>query len=534
MRTRLFVSFITMVACLCFGWSCQKEIEDKNENVYAMVLSADSVFEGDDVPVELTLDAAGLSVDNSGWGDPWKAAVFNATVKDSYGRLVENAVWSSPNGLIKNGSRIDLPEKGKVNFVLSGLRQGLYNVVMNLETRYTIDTWASCSVKVKHPAGKKTDRDVLVDSFTMPDDSEGVEIDEEGNVVLDLRVFNEERPFYYECAITPANATNTGITARSTANGIVDVRIENKHTLVLIPKMIGTCRINADSVDGNAHESVGVRVIRTQPSIDGFTLPLDPDGGDGDAILDAGGRIALDINDYPNGSYYEFVCRPIPSTAGTLTLTASSNAPDVARATIVNGNVLRIFPEKVGYAVVTVSKSDGTMSRKFGVAVISRGKIRIGVVEGERSAEDALSGVFPCKLTFAATTKYLPNVLVFDTYGKVNFRADLTDPAEHFVEETLKNSRTAFKEFEEDLSILYLPGISAYNIYERLMLQVAGTSYLVHFSADWPNNKDYYVYAMLYKIYLKFSIRQNYDTNLYRIELVEEYNSPENKIYQYL
>lgn len=513
---------------------CAKEIADVNENVQRMTIKTSSVREGDDIPVEVKLNAAGLTVDNDGWGDPWKKATFSAVIEDAYGHEVTNAVWSGPDGVISNGGKLDLPENGTLNLVLSSLRQGEYSVKINLETRYTVDTWASGWVKVLPPTFDY--RTVLVKDFTIPDERDGVEVDESGNIILDLRIFNERRPFRYFSSVSPGNATNKRLTASSNDETVLRAGVDNGNVIVLVPKRVGVTEVNAASEDGGAKKIFTVKVIETSPDANGFTIPTDNDGGDPDAIFDVAGRLALDINEYGADDYYEYVCRPIPSYANEPVLTASSDKPEIADAKIMNGNHLRIYPKSVGYANVTISKSDGSIKRVLRVAVISVGEMVLRAREQQPSGEDSVSGVFPCEIVFSSTTQHLPGGMFVDVYGKAIARADLSDPADHFVDESIKNSRSAFVEFEENTFVGYSAryGDSIYDVYDRLMMNVAGVKFLVHHSDDWPNYRDYYLPAKLYKVILSFNLRRNYDTNLYRIELREDYDNPENKLYQYL
>ena len=523
------------LALLAAAVSCTKEIPDVNENVQRMVIKTSSVQEGNDIPVEIKINDAGLTVDNDGWGNPLKNAVFHAVVKNANGMTVDNVVWNGPNGVLSEGGKVDIPENKTLNLVMSSLRQGDYSVTINLETRYTVDTWASGWVKVLPPSTSY--RVVSVRDFTTPGERDGFEVDENGNLVLDLRIFNAQRPFRYFSTVLPDNATNKQLSAASLNTSVLAATVDDESVLVFVPKKVGTANVSVVSADGGARHVVGVSVIETQAEPDSFDLPTDyPELDDANALFDYSGRLAFDINKYPDGEYYEYVCRPVPANAASPVLSASSDNPKVADAGIVNGNHLRIYPKSVGYANITVAKSDGSAKRVLRVAVISIGSIVLNVVEGTPSGSDSESGVFPCQIVFSANTRYLPGAIFFDVYGKAVARADLGDPADHFVEESIKNSRSAFVEFEESVSVGYSAqyGNSIYDVYDRLMLNVAGVKFLVHHSDDWPNYRDYYMNAKLYKIILDFNCRYNFDTNLYRIGIERNYDNPEFKLYQYL
>lgn len=524
----LLLAGLTLVAVSC------GKVYDEPQNVHEMTLTADTVCEGDDIPVRVSFSKAGLSVDNPGWGDPLKNAEFDAVVKDSYGHTIENAVWSWSNGIIKPGSLVDIPASGTVNLVLSGLREGEYSISINLKTRYTVDTWATGWVTVLPPAEGGGKDKVLCTWFDVPDKDNGFEVDDDGNIIIDLRFFNASNPLRFTSHVLPADATNKRLQAKSTDESILEVSIEKKMVFVFVPKVVGVCRVNAESVDGGAKRSFGVRVIETEDKAKSFTLPTDGEGGDEDADFDVGGRLALDINDYADGHPYSYTCKPIPATATLPSLKAVSDKPEVADAKIVDGNGLRIYPKSVGYANVTVSWEDGTHARTLRVAVISVGQILMKAVEATPSADDITFGIFPCSLKFEATTTYLPGVIFVDVYAKSIGRADLTDPDDYFLREEIKNARSSFYEFEEETAVAFIPGVSQYDVYTRLMIPVAMQSEKVHHGADWPNYYDYVMRYNLYKIVLRFNIREGFDTNLYRITLVEDYNRPENKIYQYL
>lgn len=536
--SRLFKLVCYCAAALFLGLyagSCTKEVPDANENVQRMVIKTSSVQEGDDIPVEIKINDAGLTVDNEGWGDPLKNAVFHAVVKNAFGATVDNVVWSGPNGVLSDGGKIDIPENKTLNLVMGALRQGSYSITINLETRYTVDTWASGWVEVLPPSLNY--RSVSVKDFTIPSDRDGLELDDEGNLVLDINVFNVYRPFRYFSTIIPDNATNKQLQATSAAPSVLTAGVENESVIVLVPLQLGVAQVNVVSADGAAKHVINVKVVESITETDNYTLPTDSDElDDPNVLFDYSGRLAFDINKYLDGDYYEYVCKPIPSSAKPPVLVAVSDNPEVADAEIVNGNHLRVYPKKVGYANITISKSDGSSKRILRVAVISIGKIVLNAVEGHPSESDAVSGIFPCEIVFSSTTKHLPGAIFFEVYGKAIARADLGDPADNFVEESLRNSRSAFVDFEESVSIGYSAryGNSVYDVYDRLMTNVAGVKFLVHHSADWPNYKDYYMDAKLYKIILEFSCRYDFDTNLYRIDIERNYDNPQNKLYQYL
>lgn len=532
--TKYLISVAAILGMTLAVSSCNKEVKDEPENVQLFTLKIDNVREGDDVPVTLTFNKAGLTVDNDGWGDPWKKATFNAVVKDSFGHDIQSAIWSGPDGILTSGSKVDMPENGVLNLVLGGLRKGEYTVSVNLETRYTVDTWASGWVKVDDAVTPL--RVVLVDDFSMPGKNDGAVIDDDGNLVLDLKYFNEARPFVYQSVISPIDATYKKLVATSENTAVLSAEVKGSSLLVLIPKTIGFSKLEVESMDGNVKKSINVKVIQTPPDADGYTLPIDDidHGGDPMADFDVAGRLALDINKYPNGRCYEYECHPIPAEAVSLTLMATSDAPEIADVVVVNGHILNIYPKSVGYANIKVSKADGSHARTLRVAVISCGQIVLTAEEGAPSEQDKLSGVFPCRIKFSSTTAYVPPALTMDAYTRAVFRADITDPADHFVNDDLKNSKSAYAQTEESVMVAFIPGVTVYDIYERLMVKVAGTKYLVHHSADWPNYRDYYLYAKLYKLTLQFSLIKNYDTNLYRFEIYCEYNNPANMIYQYL
>ena len=77
-------------------------------------------------------------------------------------------------------------------------------------------------------------------------------------------------------------------------------------------------------------------------------------------------------------------------------------------------------------------------------------------------------------------------------------------------------------------------GQSAYDVYTNLQKKVSTHGEIVHHSDDWPNYYDYAVYYRLQGITLQISVRETFDTNLYRCTFSKTYDSPENRIYQYL
>ena len=237
MKMKMLSRALTALASLALIFSCSGQVEDKNENVYSYRIAVDTVEEGEDIPVHLYFSDAGLSTDNKSWGNPWEKAYFHATVKDSFGETVENTLWSSPAGVIGDGSRLDIGESGRLDLVLASLRQGEYTIDMNIETRYTVDTWATASFRVlEDRTGRKG---ILVDGISLPNEKDGMDVDAGGNIILDLAVYNSSRPYKYACRVTPDNATDKRLAASSASTSVVTASIEGETTLVLVPKAVG-------------------------------------------------------------------------------------------------------------------------------------------------------------------------------------------------------------------------------------------------------------------------------------------------------
>lgn len=542
---RKLIVFVMMFGAVLLG-SCTREVPDANENVYAFRLNVDSVEEGTDIPVHMLFNDAGLAVDNASWGNPWNKATFYGKVLDATGREIDNVLFSGPEGVIGDGSRLDIGRSRRLDIVLSHLRAGNYTLTVNMETRYTVPVWATASFTVKEKTvdpGDHGNEDVLIDDFTVPDENSGLEIDPIGNIILDLRVFNASNPFRFVSVVRPANATDKQLIAEALTPGVLSASIEGETTIVLIPLQVGQSNVKVRARKGNAERTFGVTVIETPPPTDGFTLPTDSEGGDPDADFDLGGRLMLDINDYadasgnlPGNNPYEFICRPIPSTAPDPELVASSDNEAVVKADIVNKNKLCIFPQGVGYATVTVSTTNGNIVRTLRVAVVSNVTVVMTAEEGTPSTTDEQSKIFPCTLRITSSSKYLPDRLKMHVYGKVVGRIDLTDPADYFTVESLKNSRTAIYEYERETEVLVFgPSTpSGYNVYNNLMLKMAAQYVPFHHSDDYPYYYDGVKYYRLYSLTISPSFPDTYDTNLYRITIRKDYDNQNTRIYQYL
>lgn len=519
-------------------------VEDVDENVYAFSMTVGAVGEGEDIPVSLTFSDAGLSVDNKSWGDPWAKAIFHPYVYDSQGREVGNVLFSGPDGLLGDGSRLDIGKSRKVNIVMSHLRQGDYTLKVNMETRYTVPSWASASFTVgERRSGANPGEVIYVDHFTVPGSASGSVVDEQGNLVLDLKYYNESNPFRFKSVVYPANATDKQLLIESKDESILGAQIEGESVIVLIPRVIGKAVVNVTSRDQQARRTISVSVIESPDPLTGFTLPTDTEGGDPSISFDLGGRLALDINDFadadgnlPGNNPYEYTCKPIPSTGGELSLVASSDNESVVLAAIQNGSKLRLFPQGVGYATVTVSTSDGTVVRTLRVAVISKVNVTLSVEEGEPSEEDAKSDVFPCRISIRPDSKYIPKPLHMEMYGKATGRVDLTNKADYFLVDSLKNSRTAIYSYEEKVKIMVVsPSTpSGYDVYSRLMSKIAKRTVAYHHSDDYPHYYDATKNFRLYSMVIEPGWQEDFDTNLYRLTIIKKYDNPANRIYSYL
>ncbi len=534
-------SFILLCGGALLAVGCNSEVKDEAVNPYSFSAVAETVREGNDIPVHLRFSDAGLTPDNAGWGDKWEKATFYGELYDGMGRTVDNAVFSGPGGILSNGTVFDIPSGGRFDIVIASLREGEYRLRLNIKTRYTVDTWATAVVNVLEkdddtsvtPPGDGDDT-ILVDDISVPGAGSGLDIDEIGNVVLDLKYFNESNPYRYRCVVRPDDATNKQLVASTGDELVALARIEGQTLLELTPMAVGRCTITVLSADGNARRSFGLTVIHSPDEADGFTLPTDDDQKDAYGF-DVAGRLELDIDEWNDTNVFSYECQPIPATAASLLLVASSDNESVLEARIDDGHFLKLTPRKPGYATVTVSTTDGTIVRTMRVVVFSNVNLVVDVREGTASEEDKTSGAFPCELTFKTDARWLPTMMQVEVYGKATGRIDLTDPVDYFKADSLKNSRTAYFSFQEKVPVLYLSnGNSAYNVYTRLMKKVASMGAVVHHSADWPNNKDYIAYYRLYKITLNLNLLDNFDTNVYRVTLDERYNLPTNKIYHYL
>lgn len=527
----LFATITTVFLSACAG----KEVPDEAVGAYSFTAVAETVGEGEDIPVHLSFRDAGLVVDNPSWGDKWKGATFYAEMTDAMNRTVENVIYSGPGGVIGNGSVLDIAPTGKMDIIVGGLRQGNYNLKINLRTRYTVDTWASVSIIVRErtvaPVVTET---VLVDDFTVPGKDNGLEIDDIGNVILDLRFFNAANPFIFRSTVRPDNATDKQLIASSGTPSVAGIRVDGETTLVITPAQIGTTTMTVQSRDGNAKKTFSVKVIESVPDADGFTLPTDDNERD-NYDLDVAGRLALDINKWNDGNPFTYTCNPIPADASIPGLKAESDTPAVVVAAIEGGNRLVLTPKSPGYAVVTVSTMDGAIVRKMRVAVISNFRLTIDAVEGTPSEDDKKTAIFPCKLTLKTDSQWYPTRMRVEVYAKAIGRVDLTDAADYFLVDSLKNARTAYYSVEDQIPVLYLSnGNSAYQLYDRVLKKVAAQTVDIHHADDWPNYYDYTVNYRLNKISLSISVIEEFDTNLYRATLVEKYNSPNYRLYQYL
>lgn len=529
MKKLLYLILPTLLAAV----ACTHEVTDEPLNAYSFRAVAETVEEGNDIPIHLYFSDGGLVVDNPSWGDKWKGATFYAELTDSYGHSVDNAVFCGPEGVLGNGSIIDINPEGKTDIIIASLREGRYQLKINLKTRYTVDTWASTIVDVL-PGSTQGGDVVYVDDIIVPGKDNGFEIDDVGNVILDLRKYNVANPFRFQVGVRPEDATNKQIHAEPVDASVSGAHVSGETLLVLSPKAVGVTKINLRSDDGHATNSFGLRVIESLPEVEGFTLPTDDSEKD-NFDFDVAGRLALDINEWNDGNPFGYTCRPVPATAAKPDLVAESDTPTVLVAAISDGNRLILTPKSPGYATVTVSTTDGTIVRKMKVAVISRFTVTIDAVEEEASDIDKQFGIFPCKLTFKSSSQWTPQRLRTEVFSKVTGRVDLTDPVDYFLVDSLKNSRTAYYSFEEKIPVLYMAnGNSAYQLYERVFKKLSAASVMVHHSDDWPRYYDYAAYFRLYKVVINVSVIEEFDTNLYRVTLVKKYDSPEHKLYQYL
>lgn len=83
--------------------------------------------------------------------------------------------------------------------------------------------------------------------------------------------------------------------------------------------------------------------------------------------------VLVDMDAYTASHPMTYTVQVTPSNADVKTVTASSDRENVARASVRNGNTLEIVPVSEGFAVVTVTSSDGNASKAFGVKTYKNG-----------------------------------------------------------------------------------------------------------------------------------------------------------------
>ena len=535
---RIIKLLLFAIAGISVGACTGIEVPDENVGAWSFTLVVEQAVEGEDIPMTISFKDAGLRVDNSSWGDKWRGATFHGEVFDVEGLKVENIVFSGPDGILGDGSVLNLSENGSLGIVIGALRKGNYILKVRLRSRYAVDSWATTGFSVREneqpvpqPGGGE---DVLVDDFTVPDENCGLEIDPIGNIILDLRYYNASNPFKYLSTVTPSNATNKRLVASGSDVNIAAARIDDERMIVVTPFTVGTMTVTVRSEDGNAQRTFGVLVIESAPDAEGFTLPTD-DSEKESYELDVAGRLALDINEYHQENPFIYACRSIPVGAPDLLLKAVSDNEEILVAAIQDGNKLYLTPRSPGYVTVTVSTTDDRIIRTMKVAVYSKITITLDALENKASEEDTKKGIFPCKITIKGDSKWVPNRMRFNVYTKATGRIDLTDPVDYFKVDSLKNARTAYYYVEDKTYVAYLSsGNSAYDIYSRVMTKVAEMGAVVHHDADWPDYYDYVLYYRLFRITLDLTLVEDFDTNLYRVTVVKEYDSPKYRIYGYL
>ena len=522
--------------CMCAALTvlsvlaCSKEVKQTFRNVYNIKSSVTSNAE-EDSPVILTLDLedAGLTPDNASWGDPWAWCQFYSSVTNE-GKQNEDVMFIYEGKALRDGDRIELGNKRKLMMTLTGLRKGDYVIMVNLRTRYGVDTWTSvrASVGDGSPAVVPPVHVKVTDIVTPAEDA-SVTKDVSGRVKL---VTGAAEPFRYTCRILPDDATDRVLTATSDKPAVVEAAIVQDSVLVLSPKSPGVAKITVASSQGEYSESFYVTVEDSVPDPDGFTLPIDEPAYE----KDPSGRLVLDINTYNGGNPFRYHVTMRPYGAKKKELIASSNNPPVLKAAIEGDNDLVLTPVSVGYATVTVKTTDGELVRTMDVAVVSNVVVVLSYSESTPTSDDLDKGIWPCKVSFKANSTYTPAGLMFDVKASIKGGIELTDGADIFLREELKYQRNIYKTLEDDTTILYLSsGNAAYNIKTRLMDKIVQYREEVHHTADWPNYYDWTAYYRMMNIRLNFTVKTSeFDANLYRITFRSDYDDPQYKIYPYL
>ena len=300
---QLLLPFAAMlVAAVAAVSSCRG---DSAAETFTAVVTADTITEGE----VLTVTAA---VDGPSDGYLMVSEVLELDLSTGATRPTEYVLYDGGTaaGRIDN---VSFKDHGRHDFTADELPAGTYRIEVALERGgVRVDAATNVVVLKNQQPDPDPEEPVLVEWFSVPDKNAGLEVDVQGNIILDLVRYNLETPFRFTSVVTPPDATDRRIGVTSKDGSVLFAGMDGDLTMVLSPLKEGVTSVEAVSGDRGVRRTFGVKVVNSQPgpeppapAVTDFTLP-DVDAQYGRVVVPYGDWQTFTPVVTPDGAEAEF------------------------------------------------------------------------------------------------------------------------------------------------------------------------------------------------------------------------------------
>ena len=356
-------------------------------------VSTSTVSEGEDVPVSVTVRNASES--------PYYTIVSEISEYDaaSGAKTPTGARLLMRNGdPCRDGDQLGFSENGHRDFRIAGLPSGTYSVTITLTaadgSSATDGSVAVVTKKSTHGgSGESPDR-ILVSDFTVPAPGVNGTFDDNGNLLVPKEVYSSASPFIHDCLITPANAENGTLKAKSENPLVAGARIDAPSRLSIIPVAPGSTTIVVSTLDGTIVKRIPVVIPDTAGAggVSNFSLPELPFNEHRHQMPYDGDGLSWIPTVEPDGLPGNFIVVSSDPAVATGTYDPSTGR-------------ISVIPHMPGYADLRIIADGGLgMSKNLPVTVYGNFTITVACVESSATDTQIRTHTFPCLLTVSCPT----------------------------------------------------------------------------------------------------------------------------------
>lgn len=342
----------------------------KNEKPFEFTVLAESVEEGNPLPVSVTITSGATS------GYAMSSGVYAYDMSTSQASITDYILKSGE--MPADGGLVSFEDHGKRDFHVDGLPAGTYMVSVQL-SKDGLTAKNSVVAVVHKKNGGDIDPptppvDIPVSSFVLT----GLDLTD-GVLILDP---GQERR--YGLSWTPSDATDPEFDVTVSRGGVVDAYMSGN--FLVVKAVAAGETVLTVSEKGGVEKTFPIKVRRTNVAIESFEI------GGLDLTEDW-----LELEDNAEKSY-SVTWRPADATKTDFVVTSSNES--VVSASYADGT-LRIYALYPGTASVTVTAPDGP-TKVIPVRVYKNVKVTVEWEELTATDTQINTKTFPCYLVFSS------------------------------------------------------------------------------------------------------------------------------------